>query len=127
MTSSSSLLLILGSVLLSALAQVAFKYGMSSAKMQLVMQAGVGGLLLDVARNPAIVLGFAAYGASALLWLGALSRADLSFAYPFVALGIVLTVLAGVTVFAEGVSMLRLGGTALICLGVILVAMSQPR
>lgn len=122
----TSMLLIIGSVLLGAGAQVAFKYGMSSAAMQSAVQGSLGALLLGIVKSPAILLGLTAYGASAVSWLSALAKVQLSLAYPFVALGIVITVVAGSLAFAESLPPLRLGGIALICLGVLMVAWSHP-
>ncbi|MEA2613876.1 MAG: hypothetical protein QOI52_1835 [Chloroflexota bacterium] len=62
------------------------------------------------------------FGISAIVWLFALSRVDLSFAYPFAALGYVIIVLASLTVLHESVPPLRWAGVALIITGIILVA-----
>lgn len=120
-----SAFLILISVLLAATAQVCFKYGMSRTDMQQAVGGGAVEVLMAMIGSPAIIAGFTAYGLSTLLWLGALAKVDLSFAYPFVALGIVITTFAGAWLFSEPVTPLRLAGTALICTGVVLVAASQ--
>lgn len=117
--------LILLSVLLSGAAQVAFKYGLTRTHVQAAMSDGSYVLLLEITRSAGVLLGLVAYAASAVLWLLALSKAQLSFAYPFVALGIVITVVAGAWLFAESLTPSRIGGIALICCGVLMVAMSH--
>jgi multidrug transporter EmrE-like cation transporter len=51
-----------------------------------------------------------------------LARTELSQAYPFVGLGIVLTSLFGYLLFNDTLSPTRLMGTAVVMAGVILVA-----
>jgi multidrug transporter EmrE-like cation transporter len=114
------LLLILGSVGLSALAQVLFKSGMA----RLPPASSTLGLVSQLITSPAVVGGFVAYGVSACAWLFVLQKTDLSVAYPFVSLGFVLTMLAGWYLFAEPVGILRIVGTLLICAGVLVVAAS---
>ena len=117
------LLLILASVSLSALAQISLKSGMASARVQQALadshrlQA-----VLTVAGNPHVVLGLLLYCLGAVLWLLVLARLDVSFAYPFVGLGFVLTMLLGFLFFDEPVGSLRLTGTLLVVAGVVLVA-----
>ena len=55
-------------------------------------------------------------------WLVALSRVELSYAYPFISLSYVLVLLASTTLFKEQVSPLRMLGVAAICLGIYVVA-----
>lgn len=115
------------SVFLSALAQTAFKFGMSQPSAQhAVASIGQRPLqsLFAILTNPGVLGGLSLYGTSAVLWLLVLARLDLSAAYPMVALGLILTMLAGVFMFGEPLSAARLGGTLLICVGVVMVARS---
>lgn len=120
------LLLILTSVSMSALAQVAFKFGMQRSH-SMVATADAGGLSQFIATvfSPWIITGFALYGGSAILWLSVLRRADLSLAYPFVSIGFVMTMLAGWLLFGENVGIMRVMGTLLVCGGVSLIALSR--
>src|SRR3546814_4142355 len=87
------LLLILASVSLSALAQLALKIGTTAAAGG--RSTGIGGEIGGLAQSPMIILGLGLYGIGALLWLFVLGRAPLSLAYPFVGIGFILTMLAG--------------------------------
>ena len=62
------------------------------------------------------------FGLSALVWLVVLSRASLSFAYPFAALTYVLILLFDTLALDEQVPALRWGGVAFIALGIFLVS-----
>ena len=114
--------LILASVSLSALAQLCLKIGTKldgSARAQ-----GAGNEMLAMLMSPMVILGLSLYGVGALLWLFVLGRVPLSMAYPFVGLGFIMTMLAGAIVLGESVSIIRVGGTAMIALGCVLVARS---
>jgi len=116
------LVLILISVGLAAAAQITLKHGMN----QVVDRTGAafrfsGPSLKAVALTPAVWGGLALFALSAFVWLAVLSRAALSFAYPFAALTYVVIVLYD-TVRGEAVSGLRWGGVALIVAGIVLVS-----
>jgi len=119
------LLLVLLSVGLSAAAQIVLKLGMGgdTARQALASESLWKGYL-GLLSNPAVVAGLAAYGLSALVWLRVLAELDVSKAYPFVALGIVLTMTAGALVLGEVVSPLRAIGAALVVAGVVLIGVS---
>ena len=114
--------LILVSVSLSALAQLALKMGTTAAAS--ARTAGVGGEVGGLIQSPMVLAGLGLYGIGALLWLFVLGRAPLSLAYPFVGMGFILTMLAGILCLGESVSTARVGGTLLIALGCVLVARS---
>lgn len=115
-------LLILASVCLSALAQLALKIGTGSAAA--ARANGLGGEMGGLLQSPMVFVGLGLYGLGALLWLFVLGRAPLSLAYPFVGIGFILTMLAGVLYLNEGVSAARVAGTLMIALGCVLVARS---
>ena len=115
-------LLILTSVSLSALAQLALKAGTSRPKAN--GAEGAAQELAGLFQSPFVYLGLGLYGLGAILWLFVLARAPLSLAYPFVGIGFILTALAGALVFQEGLSATRLAGTLLIAAGCVLVARS---
>ena len=114
--------LILLSVTLAALAQLTLKVGVNR-----VTPAG-GTLTLDgsslksLATSPVGRRRARDLGLSAVVWLIVLSRATLSFAYPFASLSYVLILVAGHFVLHEQVTPLRLAGVALIVLGIVLIA-----
>lgn len=115
-------LLILASVSLSALAQLALKMGTTAAAGG--RSAGIGGEIGGLAQSPMILLGLGLYGLGALLWLFVLGRAPLSLAYPFVGIGFILTMLAGAYWLDESLSAARIAGTLMIAAGCVLVARS---
>lgn len=116
------LLLILASVGLGAVAQVLMKLGMTAAPMQQALASGVPVRIAQaVLTSPGVMGGLFLYGLGTVLWLGVLSRVELSQAYPFVGLSFVLAAVLGYFVFADAVSATRVAGIALIVAGVVLV------
>ncbi len=61
---------------------------------------------------------------TAMVWVLAVSKAQLSFLYPFMALSYVLVALFSLLLFKEDVGVLRWLGIVVICAGVFLVARS---
>ena len=116
--------LILISVTISAFAQIALKAGMGSPSVQRVIaeEGARVSALLDIAFNPLILLGLFLYFSSAAVWLMVLSKVQVSFAYPFVALGFVLTAILGRLVFNDTFSAAKVIGTLLIMSGVVVMA-----
>lgn len=115
--------LILLSVTISAFAQVALKAGMSSASVQRVIGEGAPGtVLVGIALNPLVIFGLLLYFGSAAVWLFVLAKVEVSFAYPFVALGFVLTALLGRFIFNDAFSAAKIIGTLLIAAGVVVLA-----
>jgi multidrug transporter EmrE-like cation transporter len=116
-----SLALILVSVTLSAMAQIAFKLGVSSTPTAEV-RAIFGPLAMLLA--PGVIVGLALYGFGTIIWLRALGQVQLSQAYPFVGIGFALTTLAGWWFFGDDLSAKRVGGIVLVVCGIVLVARS---
>jgi drug/metabolite transporter (DMT)-like permease len=117
--------LILLSISLSAIAQVLFKFGMSSVA---VKQALAGGSPMQAAiavfLSAGVLGGLALYGIGTVLWLGVLSRTEVSQAYPFVGLGFVLTALIGYFLFGDALGPLRIAGIVMVIAGIFLISQS---
>jgi multidrug transporter EmrE-like cation transporter len=119
------LLLIVLSVTITALAQIVLKAGMSGAGIQRALAGGFSPrTMLTVLFDPFVFGGLLLYFFAALVWLIVLSKVQVSLAYPFVALGFVLTALLGRLFFHEALSVTRIAATLLICGGVVLLARS---
>lgn len=118
MTKSTALVLAFVCVLLSAVAQLSMKWGMSG----LDNSQGMGYTYLQAIRSGWVWLGLMLYGSSAVVWLLVLTRLDVSVAYPLVSFGFVVTIVAGVLIMSEPLSMIRVAASALIVAGVTLLA-----
>ncbi len=119
----SSLLLILISVSLSAIAQVTMKHGVSQPDIQKNLAEPMTALGY-LATNGYVLAGLALYVTSVAFWLFVLARLDVSVVYPFVGIGFILTMVLAAFALGEPVGPLRVAGTLLVVAGVALVAQS---
>ena len=117
------ILLIIVSVALSSGSQIILKLGMTSREIQSSIYSGdPAQIALSIGTSPPVIAGLACFGLSAILWLFVLSRVPLSSAYPFVSLGILVTVLASWLLLGETISLAKIGGVGFIIGGILLVA-----
>ncbi|WP_372624181.1 small multi-drug resistant family protein [Falsiroseomonas sp.] len=119
------LAMIVGSVAMSALAQVLLRFGMSRPPVQLALsEGGAWPVAWAIGTSPGVVAGLGLYGVGAIVWLFVLARVPVSLAYAFVSLGFLLTMALGCLALGEPLTARKLAGTALVALGVWLVATS---
>jgi drug/metabolite transporter (DMT)-like permease len=117
-------ILLLISVLTASLGQVLFKKGMLSLSLKGITLTG-GGLpksIVSMLFSPYVLTGLFFYGLSTLLWLAALSKTQLSYAYPFTTLTFILVMLASYFIFSEAMPVNRIAGAALICCGILVIS-----
>ena len=81
-------------------------------------------MLPVVVLNPYVIGGLAVLIFSMGLHLMALSRVELSFAYPFLSVSYILVLFAGYFLFGETVNTSRVVGVVLICGGTFFIARS---
>lgn len=118
--------LILMSVGLATLAQLTLKHGMNQVTHNSGTAALNASTLKSVVTNLSVIGGLAIFGASAVVWLMVLSRASLSFAYPFASLSYLLIVLIDRLHYHETIPTLRWAGVFFIMTGIVLVAQTPP-
>ena len=75
--------------------------------------------MLWLLLNPWILSGFLAAFLASLAWMVAISKLDLSHAYPFVSLTFVLVLILGAVIFHEPFTLPKIAGIGLVMLGVI--------
>jgi multidrug transporter EmrE-like cation transporter len=124
MMKSADLALVLTGVLLNATAQLLLKAGSRAIAGVSFNVANTWTLAERIALNPPILAGLALYAVSVVFWILALSRVDVSIAYPMLSIGYIVTALAGWLLFSEALSAPRVAGILIIIVGVWLVARS---
>lgn len=110
------------SIMLLSAGQTSLKFGLNSIG-GVSLAEGVAGLF-KLLQTPWIIVGFACYGLSSILWLDVLSKLDFSLAFPMVGLTYVFTLLIGRFFFGEVVGWERMLGVAFILCGVFFLARS---
>jgi len=120
-TNLQTLGVILTSVAVGAVGQLILKAAVNSmGKLELSLSTLVG-----LATNPLLLLAMGLYGVSAVLWLLALMRAELSFVYPFLSLTFMAVLVGSAALFNERVSVLRVAGFLIIISGLIIIARGE--
>lgn len=101
--------------------QTAIKIGVTQPGSS-AASSGILSLVRMIIGSPLVLVGLLLYGVGALAWIAVLSRMDLSYAYPFLALNFVLITLVSVLFLGESVPGIRWFGLAFICVGILLVS-----
>jgi drug/metabolite transporter (DMT)-like permease len=80
--------------------------------------------LLLLLYDPAIFSGFAAAFLASLAWMAAMTKFELSYAYPFMSLTFVAVLVLSASILGEPLSVRKVLGVALIVVGTAVVARS---
>jgi len=117
---------VLTGVLLNAAAQLLLKAGARSVG-EISMSDGSAALwrsATGLAQHPGILGGLTCYAISVVVWIVALSRVEVSIAYPMLSIGYIVNAALAWWLFGEQVNPQRWLGIAVIIIGVVLVARS---
>ena len=118
----ANILIILSSILMSSTAHVLLKKGAMSVS---AIGAANQTLLTNIwvtATNPWVIGGMCLHVGALFVWMWALSRVDVLFAYPFLAVGYVIVSLLAWQWLGEEITPTRLLGMAIIVIGIIVLS-----
>lgn len=115
------MLMILGSALFNAAASSMMKTGFGHQHD--LLERGLTGAVFRIITNPWAVAGVVCFGVSFVFMSAALTRVDLSVAYPVMS-GLVFILVLGVSFFffSEQLTLMRLFGVFLILSGVLAIS-----
>jgi len=118
----SVLLLVSLCVIMGVIAQLTMKRGMNIV--------GVVGLkdifstkIFSIVFQRDVFVGILLYLLASLVWLVVLSQAELSFVYPLISAGYVVTAILSWFLFKENLTLVRFFGILMICGGVYLIVL----
>ncbi|GAA4359387.1 SMR family transporter [Variovorax defluvii] len=115
--------IIFAGVLLNSVAQLLLKAGartlgqVSMGSLASLMAAAWG-----AGTQPWVLLGLVCYFVSAGLWILALTRVDVTVAYPMLSMGYVIAALLAWQIFGEPLTANRVLGIAIILIGVVVLS-----
>ena len=121
---ATSFSLLMTGVMLNAGAQLLLKAGTNSVGVFEFSRDNIVPIGWQLATEPHIVGGLACYVISVVVWIMALSRVEVSVAYPLLSVGYVVNAIAAWYLFGEALTPLRLAGIGVIIIGVCLVTRS---
>jgi multidrug transporter EmrE-like cation transporter len=120
----AAFVLVLTGVLLNAVAQLALKASVSdTGVINLDMQSlftSAGSLV----SNLWLWIGLICYAISVVVWILALSRVDVSIAYPMLSIGYIVNAVAAWQLFGEPMNLGKVVGIGIIIVGVYVLARS---
>jgi undecaprenyl phosphate-alpha-L-ara4N flippase subunit ArnE len=116
--------MLLLSVLTNTIAQLSLKHGIITIRRAAAQYPASSSSLYRLVKNPFVILWAVLMGIAMFLWLKAISMADLSFAYPFLSLSLVLISLGSIIFLKEHMTNRQWAGVALILLGIVLISRS---
>jgi multidrug transporter EmrE-like cation transporter len=119
-----SFALVLSGVLLNAAAQLLLKAGTNNAGTFSFTAGNLYPIGIRLASDPCILGGLGCYALSVVIWIMALSRVEVSLAYPMLSIGYVINAFAAWYLFGEALGPQRMAGIGAIMVGVFLVARS---
>lgn len=117
--------LLAGTVVLSVIGQLLLKWQVARSG---AAPSDVRGLVLHVGKlllNPWILAGLGAAFLASILWMLALTKLDLSEAYPYTALAFVIILFTSYFMFGEALTAGKIIGTMLIVCGIVVLAITS--
>jgi drug/metabolite transporter (DMT)-like permease len=109
-------------IVLTVVGQLLVKHGMTKLGAAPASLGAMPGFAFRALLIPANFFGLASAVAAAFCWMAALSRCELSFAYPFMALAIVLVLALTPMCYGERVSAQQWVGVCVVTLGLVIAA-----
>lgn len=117
-----SYLYIVLTIVFTVYGQLILKWQVSQAGALPSAASAKIGFLFGLLLNPWVVSGFFAAFLASLCWMAAMTRMELSHAYPFVGATFVFVLIGSGLFFGEAITPLKIAGTALIVLGIIVAS-----
>ena len=103
-------------VILNSFGAIAIKYGLNRlGAVQMNSMKSITVYFIALFKSPLTILGFIAIFISAFVWMTALSRMEISIAYPIaISLNFFIVVLIGILLYHESVTVYKMIGLLLI-------------
>jgi drug/metabolite transporter (DMT)-like permease len=124
MVRSIILVLVGFDIIFNVIGQLFLKYGMSKLGDFKISLNTLLPVFIKAFLNPYILLGLGCYITGFLIWLIVLAKAEISYAYPLISLGYVLTAIMGWWLLGENVTWVRMAGIFVTCIGVFIISQS---
>jgi multidrug transporter EmrE-like cation transporter len=116
--------LVLAAIVLGTFAQLLLKAGTNAVGAFAFSLENAVPVGLKLALEPHILGGAGCYVVSLAIWIMALSRVEVSIAYPMLSIGFALNAILAWWLLGEAVTTMRMVGIGVIIIGVWLVARS---
>lgn len=115
---------VFGTILFTVYGQLIIKWQVNIAGELPASVSGKTWYLFHLLLNPWVISSLFAAFLAALCWMSAMTKLELSYAYPFMSLSFVLVFILSLFFFHESFTMIKLLGMLLIISGVIVLGQS---
>jgi drug/metabolite transporter (DMT)-like permease len=115
-------LILIASVIVSSTAHTLLKIGTASLSSEFFSRLNLLKSLREFIFNPWLILGTSLHVVALFIWLFGLSRVELSYAYPFLALGYIFIAVFAWFWLGETISSNRVLGMSIVAFGLIILA-----
>ena len=106
-------------IFLTVYGQIAIKWQVAAAGPFPADPQGKVLFLAKLLLNPWVMSALAAALLAAVSWMAAMTKLDLSHAYPFMSLAFILVLVFSALIFHEPVTLPKVAGLVLICAGIV--------
>lgn len=113
-------LLIALTILFTIIGQLLVKAGMNHVGGFPALAKAYPAYLLKAFTNWQVLLGLVCAVVASICWMGTMAKSEISFAYPFMALNIVLVLALSPIFFKETIKWTQWMGVVVVCLGLII-------
>ena len=79
------------------------------------------GQLLRLFLSPYVIGGLIVYAFASVLWIYILNKGELSYVYPIQSTAFIFALIIGTTIFKEQLTLSKVIGVLVICLGVVII------
>ncbi len=111
-------------IVFNVIGQLLLKFGMNKLGNFKISPEALIPVFIKAFLSPYILMGLGCYVTGFLIWLIVLAKAEVSYAYPLISLGYVLTAIMGWWLLGENVTWLRMAGIVVTCIGVFVISQS---
>lgn len=118
-------LYILASIAFTVYSQLIMRWQVSTAGDLPVELSGKVRFIFELFFNPWVLSGVFATLLAGISWMLAMTRFEVSYAYPFVGLSFILIMILSGAIFGETIGVYKIVGTVLVVAGVIVTALEK--
>ena len=120
--SATGFAFVFGSIFFTVYGQLVVKWQVSKAGALPVSLSEKVHFLIALILNPWIISAMAAGFAALICWLAAMTKFELSYAYPFMSLAFVLVLILSALFLNEPITMPKVGGVLLVMAGIVVAS-----
>lgn len=118
-------LYIAGTIFFTVYGQLIIKWRMSQKGSLPKELSDIAVFMFKLFLDPFIISGFASAFIASLFWMAAMTKFQVSYAYPFMSLAFVLVLILSAFIFGETINLYKVLGLAVIIVGIIIAAQGK--